>query len=77
MQSIYYFYTLQIWNLRIKEVGNGTAMIQIQVSETPVLPIVSTLPELSSENMDDSVNKTVKITSSVMSLGKPSWKRAL
>lgn len=52
-------------------------MIQIQVSETPVLPIVSTLPELSSENMGDSVNKTVKITSSVMSLGKPSGKRAL
>ena len=77
MQSIYYFYTLQIWNLKIKEVENDRAMIQVQVSETPALPIVSALPVLSSENMDSSIIKTVKITPSVMSLGKASWKRAL
>lgn len=43
---------------------------QIQVSGSPVFSVVSNLPELLSENMDNMMNKTEKIMSSVIS-----WER--
>lgn len=45
-------------------------MTHIQVSSPLVFPIISPLSELSSENMDNIMNKIVKIMSSVIS-----WER--